>query len=195
MTEKQKQVKAAYMRLYRLRKKEPTKGSIRIHKKALKTAEKQFKTIKKTAHLTEVDLLRRKADSARKKADYYKKKLTESDSRKDQFKYFRKVIKANSEKDELLKKLGREKKKGKTVKRKKGIINERYSIWEAKDHLHKVMKGEVKYKLYKGKKFASQINNLNNELSRLSLTANSNDIVVISVNPVTDDIIDIFIKK
>lgn len=57
------------------------------------------------------------------------------------------------------------------------------------------MKGEVKYKLYKGKKFASQINNLNNELSRLSLTANSNDIVVISVNPVTDDIIDIFIKK
>lgn len=195
MTEKQKQVKAAYMRLYRLQKKEPAKGSIRIHKKAIKTAQKQFKTIKKTAHLTELDLLKRKADSTRKRADYYKHKLSEADTRKEQFKYFRKVIKANSEKDEILTKLGREKKRGKTVKRKKGIINERYSIWEAKEHLHKLMKGEIKYKLYKGKKFASQINNLNNELSRLSLTANSNDIVVISVNPVTDDITDIFIKK
>lgn len=196
MSKKNKQLQAAYMRLYRLRKKEPKKGEIRAYNKSLKEAEKKYKKAKKTAHLTEYDILKRKAESSRKKADYYKHKLLDADTRKEQFKIFRKVIKANSERDKLYSDLKKSSPtKRKDLKRKKGIINERYSIWEAKDFLIKLLKNEIKYKKYKGKKFSTQINNINNEMSRISLTANSNDIIVISVNPFLDEIIDIFIKK
>jgi len=185
-----KELHALAQKVYYYKKKGDAKG--------LEKAKKQQAALQKEAAKTQAQ---RDTEHKRRlnqrvyaaKVELKKNELKATATKKDLKKLFRKVVDANTERSNFSR--PKNAKTGKKGRRKKGVIEEQFSVWETKQHAADIMEGKVEHALYRGEDWAFSFPDYYTELNDAAMEMESKDSCVVSVDIASDNVLNVRVIK